>query len=362
MIRIPCLMATVILLAGCLPDSDGDGLPDFEETPFDIDGDNIPNPEDIDSDGDGRLDEDEGNGDDDGDGIPNFLDVDDTNPLGFTIEWQGLMRPYDVYVSSQAKGATGAPVVFVLHGTSQTRDEIRHQSRFSLFAEAAGYIAVYPEGIQQNWNDGRDVDGIPAYDQNIDDVGYLNAIIERLAINFGVDLGRVYMAGFSNGGIMAQRMAIERPDRVTAIASIAGPLAENLLLTEPPELQVPFLFFASIDDPVVPFDGVESPVVERVLGKFLSARETVSYWTNVNGASDTPMVTPLDLIDYDDCSVELRFHPPLTGGVDVVYYEMTGAAHSWPGGMNQFGSDSAPVCYDVDATAIAIEFFQQFRR
>ena len=65
------------------PDSDGDGISDFEETDggtaVDTDGDGTIDALDLDSDGDGLLDEDEGTGDADGDGIPNYRDPDSDN-------------------------------------------------------------------------------------------------------------------------------------------------------------------------------------------------------------------------------------------------------------------------------------------
>jgi len=352
-----------IAISGCLfQDSDGDTLTDIEETTFDSDGDNVPNHLDLDSDGDGVPDAVELAGDVEGDGLPNFLDVDDTQPAKLTLNWEGRSRYYELYLPSAYTPGTPRALVLTLHGTGQTAEQIRHQARVKLFSEAAGFIAAYPEGVGQNWNDGRDVPGIPAYDQDVDDVGFLAALIDAIAAQHSVDTTRVYMMGFSNGSVMAQRFAIERPEKIAAIACVSAQLAENLLALPAPELPTPIALFNSRNDRVVPFAGGEASLLGVGLGRFISVDDAVDYWVGVNGASATAQTTPINTVDYDGSSVVRRIHAPGEDGAAVVLFDITGAGHAWPGGMNQIGTLSTPVCYDIDATDIAIEFFAQHQR
>ncbi|MBI1318125.1 MAG: hypothetical protein GC168_04125 [Candidatus Hydrogenedens sp.] len=357
------LACFVLLQSGCLfQDADGDGLPDLQETCVDLDGDNVPNCQDLDSDSDGVPDAVEGDGDVDGDGLPDFLDVDDSQPLQLNLAWDGRSRYYELYLPPGVEKGTSVPLLLGLHGTGQTSEQFRHQARIKVFAESTGFIAAYPEGVELNWNDGRAVSGITAYDQNVDDVGFLAALIDAIALDFPVDTSRVYIAGFSNGSVMAQRFALERPEKIAAIACVAGQLAENLLELPAPEMPTPILMVNSRDDRVVPFAGGEASLLGMSLGRFASVPESVAYWVGVNGAAETPASIAIDTADYDNCSVVRKIYAPGASGAGVVLYEITGAGHAWAGGLQQVGALSTPVCYDIDATAAAVQFFGQYQR
>lgn len=56
----------------------------------------------------------------------------------------------------------------------------------------------------------------------VDDVGYLARAVDDVAAHWPVDRGRIGVAGVSNGGMMAERVACERPDLVVAATSVSG--------------------------------------------------------------------------------------------------------------------------------------------
>lgn len=367
--RRPALLAASVLLLfaailtpGCLfQDSDGDGLTDLEETTLDTDGDNVPNAQDLDSDGDGKPDSEERAGDSDGDGIPNFADTDDTIPLARTLAWGGRTREYDVY---RPTGATGAPLplIVALHGSSQSADQFRHVAKLSLAAERNTFLVAYPEGVGLNWNDGRQVSGIETFDQNIDDVGFLNAMVAAIDAEFNVDTTRVYATGFSNGGIMALRWAQETPATLAGIGCVAASLPVQLY-ERPALAPVPAIFINSIDDPVLPYNGGPVTFLGFLLGNMASVPDTIDYWVDLNQANPEPLATAIpDAAPYDNCLVQQNFHAPLTGGVDVLAYTITGGGHAWPGGPQQYEADARPVCYDIDATTLITTFLAQFQR
>ena len=92
-------------------------------------------------------------------------------------------------------------------------------TKMSLKADSAGFIVVYPEGIAGNnreWNhDNR---------YTLDDVGFIKELLDSLIRFYSVDKIWYYVSGFSNGGGMAYRMGYELPDRIAAVAGIAGSL------------------------------------------------------------------------------------------------------------------------------------------
>ena len=118
-------------------------------------------------------------------------------------------------------------------------------------ADAAGFIAVYPAGTGGlprtllTWNTGTDCCGF-ALEQDVDDVGFLVAVVDDLDSRTEVDSRRVYFTGHSNGGIMAYRIAAEAAERVAAIAPVAGAMMQNEFS---PSRAVPLLHIHSVDDP-----------------------------------------------------------------------------------------------------------------
>lgn len=362
----PLFFFAIILfsLGGCLPgvDSDGDGLSDWEEGTFDFDGDGIPNHLDLDSDGDGKPDSVEGRGDVDGDGIPNFLDPDDTVSVRFSFRFGGRNRAYDVFTPDSYDGNTPLPILLMLHATGQTKDEIRQLTRFNPLAQNENFIAVYPNAVEKNWNDGRAIPGLTAYDENVDDVGFLLEVLARVNAGYNVDPKRVYLAGMSNGGIMAQRLAIERADLFAGVATVLASIPTNLLALPTPAAPVPILMMNSEDDPLLPFAGGDVVAGGFFLGSFLSVPETLGYWVSLNGNDTTPTTVDLPNIRTDDQSAVYRSEFPAgPANAQVVFYGLTGAGHSWPGGPIQPDALSVPVNYDIDATRVLWDFLSAQR-
>lgn len=284
---------------------------------------------------------------------------DNTETLARTLVSDGLTRKYRVYVPESKQGPL--PLVMGLHGTSQNPEDFRRTTKFNLSADSVGFVAVYPEAVELNWNDGRAVPGIPAYDQNVDDVKFLQAVIDAVDAEFDIDPSRVYAAGFSNGAMMAMRLGVEVPETLAAIGAVAAALPENIAGALP-ESPVPMLMINSLDDPVLPWEGGEVFYRGFSLGRFLSVPDTVDFWVEANGAAVTPQVSALPNTENDGCTVSLAFHAPGEGSADVLLYTIDGGGHSWPSGALQISGDATPVCQDINATTIMLTFFAHFQR
>jgi len=138
----------------------------------------------------------------------------------------GRNRTYHLYVPSTiGAGASGVPVplLVALHGGTGSGVQFERNSGFDGLAEANRFIVVYPDGIGvgatgtalRTWNGGACCG--PATRQNVDDVGFIRMLIERLRSQYPVDPTRVFAAGHSNGGILAYRLACELSDQIAAI-------------------------------------------------------------------------------------------------------------------------------------------------
>src|SRR5690606_41488621 len=88
---------------------------------------------------------------------------------------------------------------------------------FDAVAARHGFAVVYPQGIDAQWNY---VAGIPGYELAADDLGFLPALVEALVTAHDLDRTRVFVVGFSNGGLMAQRLACAARDVIAGLPPV----------------------------------------------------------------------------------------------------------------------------------------------
>jgi polyhydroxybutyrate depolymerase len=135
----------------------------------------------------------------------------------------GLERSYVVHVPKSRDHAKPMPVVLALHGATMNGPMMAWFTDLNRKADEAGFLAVYPNGTGRRsslfWNGG-DCCG-SAMQNNVDDVAFINGVIDDLMKVYSVDARRIYATGMSNGGIMVYRLAAEISDRIAAIAPVA---------------------------------------------------------------------------------------------------------------------------------------------
>ena len=233
---------------------------------------------------------------------------------------------------------------------------------FNTLSERSGFIVVYPEGIDNHWNDGRNSEEPGAKKGNIDDVGFISALIDFLVIKLNADQNRVFVTGMSNGAIMSYRLACELSEKIAAIAPVAGNIPQNILLKCSPSHPVSVLAINGTKDPLVPFNGgdVTGPFGQKKLGKVLPVRESVRFWVNFNNCSATPVVTYEPNSDIEDETlVRKEVYTNGRKSSEVVLYIIENGGHTWPGGNQYLGKGIVgKTCYDINADEIIWKFFE----
>src|SRR4051794_31635504 len=129
-----------------------------------------------------------------------------------TLEVGGRTRTYHVHYPTKVPDGP-ASLVIGLHGGLGSGRQFEENTGFDAVADSNGFIVVYPDGIGgvmgdqdlRTWNAGNCCG--PARQQNVDDVGFISALIDHLSSTMAIDEDRVYAVGHSNGGIMAYRLA-----------------------------------------------------------------------------------------------------------------------------------------------------------
>ncbi|MEO3786413.1 PHB depolymerase family esterase [Actinocorallia sp. B10E7] len=141
------------------------------------------------------------------------------------------------------------PLVLAVHGGASNAEKFEALSGFDEVADEKGFLVAYPEGFAFSWNAGPCCG--PAKLARVDDVGFLEKLIDRLVQAGVADPERVYVSGFSNGGGMAYRMACEGPGRVRAI----GVVSAALVIGCDPDRPVSVMIVHGKADRSVPYRG-----------------------------------------------------------------------------------------------------------
>ena len=134
-------------------------------------------------------------------------------------------------------------------------------------------------------------------------------------------------------------------------------MIKGLTDTARPPRAMPVLYFHGTDDKIVGIDGTDF----ITKGKHSqSADELVAWWAKTNGCVTPPRVEKLpDIVANDGTTVERRTFPPGPSGAPVVYYQITGGGHTWPGGSFQPEFMLGKTCKDIDASALIWQFFAE---
>ncbi len=278
----------------------------------------------------------------------------------FTL--QGRERTYFVHFPPNRSAIEAKPVVFVLHGGGGAdAQEMAKRTGMNAIADREGFIAVYPYGVDGQWNDGRGKTFRRAKDNTgVDDVGFISAIIDELIASVKADPRRIYVVGLSNGGMMTYRLGIELGDRLAAIAAIIANLPANLA-GRTPVRPLPVLIMNGTADPMMPWDGGPVRVLGREYGEVLSTAETVRYWLRAAGLPEIPAKKRLeDKVASDQSTVEMEIYRAPGRSLEVLLYRIVGGGHNLPGGETPDRPRLlGPKNMDINAMEEVWAFFKQ---
>jgi polyhydroxybutyrate depolymerase len=290
------------------------------------------------------------------------------NKTGYIII-DGLRRTYILHIPSSGFNHL-LPVVFVLHGGGGNGGKMIKLTYggFDKLADKTGFIVVYPDGFEKNWNDGRSMSeaNYDTFKNNTDDVGFISALIDDLIKKYNADAKRVFVTGISNGAMMSYRIGCELSGKIAAIAPVAGNIPENFINQCKPSKPVSVLAINGDTDPLVPFNGgdVTGPFGKRKFGRVLSAHESVMFWVKNNGCSPDPIIIDVPDKDPDDVTrVQKQQFINGRNNSEVILYTIKNGGHTWPGGYQYLGEwIVGRTCRDMNATEVIWEFFERQER
>lgn len=271
----------------------------------------------------------------------------------------GRERSYRLHVPPRA--ADPAALVVVLHGGGGNAAQMERYSRFSNLADGQGFLVAYPEGVDHGWNDGRAGEFTTAHRENVDDVGFVRAVVEDIARQHRLDRRKIYVTGISNGGFMSSRLGAEAADLFAAIAPVVAGIPKSWSEQLAPARPLSVLIVQGTEDPLVPYFGGFVQVGRKQRGELIATDEAVRKWCQVLGCATTAEAEAMPDNDADDGCRALRFcHTGGREGSEVVLLRVDGGGHTWPGSSQYLPkSVIGPVCRDFDATAEIWKFFKR---
>lgn len=266
-----------------------------------------------------------------------------------TLLHNNLNRTYLIHLPENMEPSEEVPLVIGMHGGFGNAAQFERQSQLSNKADEENFIVVYPEGITSptgvtTWNAGACC-GYASF-VDIDDVGFVSALIDTLITTYNIDEQRIYAAGMSNGGFMSYRLACELSDKIAAIAPVAASMTMEQCT---PSRPVPILHVHSFVDFNVPYEGGVGQGASTQYSPPLDS--VMNIWASKNGCSilnDTLMQnSELTSIRWHDCDcdTEIRIMMTEDGG------------HSWAGGPGTLLGD-VPSEY-ISATDVMWDFFSE---
>ncbi len=239
----------------------------------------------------------------------------------------GLQRTYYLHVPAGLDRPSG--LVLNLHGAGGNGGAQAAATGYNGVADAHGFVVAYPDGIDLSWADGRGA-SVPDR-QGVDDVGFLSALAGRLMEEYAIQPGRVFATGMSAGAFMVNRLACERADLVAAIVPVAGTLGSAFACN--PAQPVSVLQMHGTTDPVVPFGG-GLMVGRGGLSDIVSAPALAQRWRDVDGCPAPSESSPA-------MGVHQFAAAGCGGGTEVVFVQIDGGAHTWPGWGSPFDASLA---------------------
>ena len=251
-----------------------------------------------------------------------------------SFQYDEIERTFYLHLPNGFNELESLPVVMVLHGGGKgDGDDIATHFGFNEIADIEGFIAVYPNGVESQWNDGRGKtfrrnEG----NEDIDDVGFLSALIDSLIQNYKADPKRIYVTGVSNGGMMTFRLGCEITSTLAAITPVIANMPVNIANDCKPDSPLPVLIMNGTKDPLVPWEGGQVKFLGRKMGEVLSTENSVRFWVEHNKCFEEPVTVSLpDFDDEDESIVRVVTYKSNESDTEVVLYAVIGGGHNIPG-------------------------------
>lgn len=276
-----------------------------------------------------------------------------------TFDSDGISRTYTIYLPKGYDATRTYPVLLGFHGGFGSAEQFEQSSRLDEKADTYGFIVVYGQGTSWGrigapvWNAGDCCGQAVTSQKNVDDVGYVRKVIQRVGSEYWIDTQRVYATGMSNGAMLSHRLACEASDVIHGVAAVSGTIQVSRCA---PSQRVPVLMMQGTDDPRVLYSGGTTTGSIRITSQPVD--DVYAAWAQRNGCATvgSPSVTSVVAHSSDNKTVDRIQYPSCA--VSTVLYRINGGVHEWPGGNSTSNIlEQKKPTQVVDASQIIVDFF-----
>lgn len=263
-----------------------------------------------------------------------------------TLEFEGRERSFLLHLPPAA-AAQRVPLMLVFHGDNGNANSMMDASRMNTYADARGFAVVYPNGtgllhfLGLHWNVGTCCGY--ALSHGVNDIAFVDTLVSLLGQQLRVDTSRVYAAGFSAGGMLALRLACERSARFSAVADVAGAMADT---TCTPAHPVSVLFFQGDKDEELRFDFHD--LLRRGRRFATSLENAMRFWSRHDGCATD--------VARDSSTVYSVARASCPRDRSVQLYTVADHPHAWPGGARVWPLSPDPA-HGLSASEVIVQFF-----
>ena len=241
----------------------------------------------------------------------------DAQEINFSLAVDDTLRSVRFRIPESLSPGDPAQVLIAFHGSRDSGPAFQRGAGLDGLA-GNDLIIAYPTAAKGNWAEGCNCN--IADRLGINDLGFVDAMLDTLANRYQVHRERTFAVGFSQGGLFTYRLACERGDRFKAVAAVAAPMSEPLSETCAAENPVSVMTLHGREDGVLPWDGTDAGALS-----LLSAPETAFFWskklsceTSARAFTDSKGAR-LPTSEYEDCRGDSR----------VRLFEIPRGSHQW---------------------------------
>ena len=212
------------------------------------------------------------------------------------ITVNGTSRSYNVIVPQNL--GENRPLLIFCHGYNQDANWMQNNEfkndnvSMEAVCDTAKFVCVFPNGIDRAWDTGGDRD-----------INFIKAIIEKMVTQHQIDRNRVYLGGFSMGGMLTYNAINKMADQIAAFVSCSGPAV------------------------VTPKAGLRPIPLLHIQGtadNWSGVQPALNPWINHDGCSTTDKV----INNYNGFSgAKLHIWGPGNDGVEVRLIELKDKGH-----------------------------------
>jgi polyhydroxybutyrate depolymerase len=248
------------------------------------------------------------------------------------LSFGGSTRNYRVFSPAAPATGPGLALVVVLGGVGDSAQSMTNATQFDREAATGNFVVAYAEPAVPSWSAGFCCAG-PESDA-VDDVGYLNHLLDQLQHDYHIDQTRVYAVGVSAGAMMAYRWACADAGRIAGVGSVAGAMLPDGCHPVKP---LSIIEIHGTADPLVPYDGGAISPAGVATQPVPSSPALARQWAMLDscpGAPDVSTQAPVTTTTWSGCA----------SGTAVRLIAVDGAGHTW------YTPDFGAVNGAVDAT------------